>query len=95
MTYFIGSLKKCPEQAEYDNLTAFLSAEIAKAQRRVDALKRTKEREPNWKYFDQFSGVDTTIDDLVGGWESILLALNDDRRELEAKMFAPQQGVLI
>ena len=95
MTYFIGSLKKCPEQSEYDNMTIFLISETAKAQRRVDALKRTKEREPNWKYFDPFSGVDTTIDDLIGGWESILFALNDDRRQLDSRMFAPKQGVLI
>jgi hypothetical protein len=95
MTYFIGSLKKCPEQSEYDNMTVFLISETAKAQRRVDALKRTKERDSNWQYLDQFSGVNVTIDDLIGGWESILSVLNDDRRELDSRMFAPKQGVLI
>jgi len=94
MTYFIGPSKKL-DPLEYENLSGFLEAEISLAQRRVAALKRTKERNPNWEYFDQYAEDYKTIDTLIEEWEAILWALNEDQRVLDARFYAPKQGILI
>ena len=95
MTYFIGTHKKKPDQQEYDNLVHFLTSETALAERRIAALKRTQQRNPDWRHFNEFAGEDITIDILIDQWEAISEALNIDRRELDRKFNAPKQMVML
>ena len=89
--YFIGTHKMRPDKEEYDNLTAFLTDEIARAGRRVAALKRTQERHPKWGYYDVYAGDFKMIDTLIEEWEAILWALQEDQKRLEGKFTAPRQ----
>lgn len=94
MTYFIGPIRKV-SQAEYDNMSAFLVSEIEKAERRVTALKMTRERDPEWKYLDEYADDFKTIGMLIEEWEAVLWGLRADWKELNAKFYAPKQGILI
>ena len=71
-----------------------IEAEIILTNTRIERLKATQDKNPDWKHYDKYADDLVDIDSRIEEWEAVLGMLQDDLKLIRKQEEAPVQGKL-